>query len=453
MHIQRIGIVVAFFALNSVLHAEDADVKAVMERLDRLTQLVENQQKTIQDQQKKLELQEKQIAAVTSSGAIARSPAEIIRRIDMAEKTAAGAMQVATRKKASDSSPYIGAAVDTAFRYFDGNKSDSERPAGNDFGLRGAELMFYTDVDPYFKSYIVINATGDAENNDEAIPSIEEAAIYTTSLPHVQVKGGRFFVPFGRLSMIHDHDLPFVTRPRSIDTYVGGESGGDGLQIQSLLPLDHFLQITGGVFNKIGADNPLPSSAGNRRNSAEMTFFLKALTSFDIGDDHTIEAGVSAIESPDHLDRRSLQDLELTYKWHPKSQLREKLVWGAELLRNEVRTRFVGNPDEVELDDDPVFKRDNRTGYGGYSYVEYFLDPHWSFGPRIDLFQNTDPSQPEGRTYDQTYSLFLTYKFSEFSRLRFEGSRHEFFNGQSANEFYLQWTVFWGAHTHNFDQR
>lgn len=453
----RMQFSVLFLALPwlPVYGADDTQTqfKAMQSQIDRLAQLIEGQQKTIQEQQKKIDIQEKQLASVTSSGAIKKSPVDMLKRLEKAEITAAQAVQISSRKKASDSSPYIGAAVDTAFRYFDGNKSDTDRPAGNDFSLRGAELIFYTDVDPYFKSYMVINAVGDAANNDEAIPAIEEAAIYTTALPHVQVKGGRFFVPFGRLSMIHDHDLPFTTRPRSIDTYVGGESGGDGIQVQSLLPIDHFLQITGGVFNKIGADSPLSSAAGNRRNTAEMTFFLKALTSFDIGDSHTVETGLSALELPDHLDRRSLQDLELTYKWHPKGQLREKLVWGTELMRNEVRTGLIGNPDDVALGNDPIFKRDNRVGYGGYSYVEYFLDPHWSFGPRIDMFENTDPSQSTNRTYDQTYSAFLTYKFSEFSRLRFEGSRHEYFNGQSANEFYIQWTAFWGAHTHSFDQR
>src|SRR5437016_2350760 len=103
-----------------------------------------------------------------------------------------------------------------------------DRPIGNDVRLRGAELVFYTDVDPYFKSYIVVNGAADASANDEAIPSLEEAAIYTTSLSHAQVKGGRFFMPFGRYSMIHDHDLPFTTRPPSLDNYVGGESAGDG---------------------------------------------------------------------------------------------------------------------------------------------------------------------------------------------------------------------------------
>ena len=73
-------------------------------------------------------------------------------------------------------------------------------------------------------------------------------------------------------------------------------------------------------------------------------------------------------------------------------------------------------------------------------------------GPRYDFFQNVDPTVRSTRN-DQTYTLFATYKFSEFSRLRFEANRHEFFNGRQGNEFLLQWTVFFGAHVHDFNSR
>ena len=427
-----------------------AQLKAMQAQIEALGSKVENQQQTIDDQKKMI------ASMAASSKPLGASPAaDLLARVNRAEQQSASAIQIASRKKPNDLNMSIGAAVDTAFRYFDGDNNDAERPAGNDFSIRGAELVFYADVDPYFKTYMVLNAVPDAEDNDEALPALEEAAIYTTSLSHVQVKGGRFFAPFGRLPPIHEHDLPFVTRPRSLETYVGGESGGDGIQVQSIIPICHFLQITGGVFNKLGAEFPLESAPPGRRNGAELTYMLKGLTSFNIGDAHTVELGVSTLQVPDHLIRRSLTNLEFTYKWHPTgTQLREKLVWGTELMRNELRTQFIANADDVEaLGDDPVFKRESKRGFGGYTYAEYFHDKHWSFGPRVDFFQNVDPNENSNRTYDQTYSLFASYRFSEFSRIRAEFNRHEYFNGSSANEFYLQWTVFWGAHAHTFDQR
>jgi len=343
----------------------------------------------------------------------------------------------------------IGAAVDTSFGYTSVRAGDYDRPAGADFRMRGAELVFSMDVDPFFKSYLVVNASGDGENNDEATLSVEEAAIYTTSLSHVTVKGGRFFAPFGRLSSIHDHDLPFTTRPRSLDTYVGAESGGDGVQVQALIPIQHFLQITGGAFNKLGGEFPLLNATGQHRDGSEMTFFLKALTSFDYCNDHTVELGASAIEVPSDRIHRDLTNVEVTYKWHPKigSALKEKLIVGAELMRNCVRTQF-----EVDAGPPRVLSADRRTGYGGYAYAEYFHTRHWSMGARADFFQNVDPTLASTRT-DQTYTAFATYKFSEFSRLRIEASRHEYFNGRQGNEFLIQWTAFWGAHAHDFNGR
>jgi hypothetical protein len=251
--------------------------------------------------------------------------------------------------------------------------------------------------------------------------------------------------------MIHDHDLPFTTRPPSLDNYVGGESQGDGVEVTALIPIDHFLQITGGVFNKAGAAFPI-QPVGTRRDAEDLTYFTKAMTSFDYGQDHTFEWGLSSLQVPDSNTRRNLLNMEFTYKWHPQGiGLRERLVWGTELMHNDLRSTMTipgATPDEA-----PTFRQKSKLGHGGYSYIEYFIDRNWSVGPRVDLFQNVDPNVNPRHNLEQTYTAFVSYKFSEFSRLRFEYDRHEYTDGKSANEAYLQWTVFWGAHAHNFDMR
>ncbi|MBI3830790.1 MAG: hypothetical protein HY291_14815 [Planctomycetes bacterium] len=446
-------------------------LKTLSEKVDAQEKKLEAQDQTIQDQNRKLKEQDNLLSVYKPGGGkIAAGPAgDVLARLQKVEQQSADALKAATRKKPGDLNMAVGASLNTSFRSFDGPNSKAERPAGQDFNMRGAELVFSADVDTFFKTYMVLNGAADAASNDEAVPTVEEAAIYTTSLSHVSVKGGRFFVPFGRLSAFHDDALPFVTRPRVLDTYVGGESAGDGVQVQALIPIKHFFLVTGGIFNKVGAEFPLlhpldgTDATNSRRNGAELTYALKMLTSFDIGDTHTFELGASTIQVPDQAMRRNLTNIEFTYKWHPTgSPLREKLVWGTELLRNEVHNTFLRDFN-VDTDGDgapdTVATRQNRrwnTGYGGYSYVEYFLSRHWSLGASADLFQPTDPTSSRANTrhtYDQTYSLFTTYKFTEFSLIRFQGSRHEYHDGHSANEFFLQWMVFWGAHTHNFDMR
>ena len=496
------------------LHAEDtltAQFSAMQEQLNHLS-------KKVEDQQKLIELQQKQLLNYQSSARpLGTSPGaqllDRMDRMDRVERKSDDALKAANRKKPGDFNMAIGGAVDTSFRYYNGpNKHADGRAGGDDFQLRGAEAIFYGDIDPYFRGYVVMNAADDAADpNAESKVTVEEAAIETTSLSHVKVKGGRFFVPFGKLSNIHDHDLPFVDRPRSLDRFVGGESLGDGVMVSALLPASNFWQMNAGVFNKVGANygqrNGVNLDAANpvtnRRSSAELTYFGKVLTSMDAGNDHTFELGISTLQVPDRKIRRNLVDLDFTYKWHPAgTEMKERLVWGTELMRNQEALRITRNYDftflivddagnPVDSNGDgildtaaatrPVFKRTTRTNYGGYSYVEYFLSRHWSLGGRFDFnrdFGDFTPGQPtnalgnDGQPwlaadgsiqpyikrssaggYDSTESLFVTYKFSEFSRLRFQASRHQYSDRDSANELLLQWTVFMGAHTHGFDQR
>ncbi|HYF47899.1 MAG TPA: porin [Planctomycetota bacterium] len=446
-----VAVVVLTSAVATKAAEDQATLQNILEQVQRMSQQLENQQKLIENQQKQINEQHKVITALTS-----RSPqSKVEKLVEKGEPATPAVKYGVPHHDESTAKISIGAVVDTAFRYFDGEAANrAERPAGNDFQLRAAEIFLAAEVDKDFASYIVLNTEPESDETDEAAIEVEEAAIYTLSLDPVKVKGGRFFVPFGRFSQVHTHSLPFVTRPRSLEAYVGGESRADGVQIGAKIPIDHPLHVTAGAFNKIGSEFPLFNGADDRRNGSELTYFGKLATQLKIGDAHTIDWSASTIQVPHHLIRRNLNNMELTYHWHPdECDTDDRLVWGTEIMRNEYRSRFVKNPDEVELGDDPILGRNSIAGWGGYTYAEYFYNKHWSFGPRVDLFQNTDASAESRPTYDQTYSLFLTYRFSEFSRLRAEFSRHEYFDGDQSNEFYLQWTVFWGAHNHEEDNR
>src|SRR5499427_432017 len=151
-------------------------------------------------------------------------------------------LSAATKTFPSQFNPAIALVIDTDFSY--------RQHEGNNFNLRSAELDLSASVDPFARGYAVFS--GSSDNG----VSVEEAAIVTTSLPYnLTVKGGRFFADFGRLSKFHDHDLPFVNRPIVLDEYIGGESQANGVELSYLAPLSQYLTITGGWYNKIGADN------------------------------------------------------------------------------------------------------------------------------------------------------------------------------------------------------
>ncbi len=79
------------------------------------------------------------------------------------------------------------------------------------------------------------------------------------------MKAGRFFGEFGRLAYIHDHELPFVNRPLVLDQYIGGESRTDGVQLNWLVPIEHYVSLTVGVGNDFGSVADDTTDPNNRR--------------------------------------------------------------------------------------------------------------------------------------------------------------------------------------------
>ena len=132
---------------------------------------------------------------------------------------------------------------------------------------------------------------------------IEEAALQTTSLPwNLELKAGRFFGEFGRLSYIHDHELPFVNRPLALDQYVGGESRTDGAQLNWLLPVPHYVSLTVGAGNGFGGDSPL-NNPGTYRALSGFNYFGRLSSYFNLTPDWNVETGMSGLINPTTQDR------------------------------------------------------------------------------------------------------------------------------------------------------
>ena len=233
-------------------------------------------------------------------------------------------LAAANKTFASQFNPAIGFIVDTVF--------SSSRKDKSNFEFRSAELGISANIDPFARAYGILNGTNDGVE-------VEEAALVTTSLPYnLTVKGGRFFADFGRLSTFHDHDLPFVNRPLVLDTYVGGESQADGVEVNWLVPIPHYLSVTVGAYNKIGAENDRASN-DVPRDPGEFTYLGRIATSFNLGDAHTLDVGISDAFTPliksEGRNSRNLAGADLTYRYTPLSSSGYRgLVWGSEFLVN-----------------------------------------------------------------------------------------------------------------------
>jgi len=367
---------------------------------------------------------------------------QALQRIDQLEKeknsTSVRVEQVEKSVKSTQSAagllnPAIGMAIDAT--------AEQRNKTGGNFNFRSAEIGISASIDPYARGYAFFNGSGDGVE-------VEEAAMVTTSLPwNLQARGGRFFADFGRLAKFHPHEYSFVNTPLSLERVVGGESQADGVELSYLFPTPFFLRGTIGGYNKIGADNERVEN-DKSRSWSRFTYLSRLSSYFDLTDNHSVELGTSLAYTPSvrlssdpRSGNRTMSGVDLTYRYQPlASTLHQGLTIGAE---------FFGNSELEE----------RGSGYrrmfapGGYVYADMKLSREWSAG---FLYDNAPSLSSPGKK-TQSYSPFLTWKLSEFNRLRFQytygNDNVNESKSDSGSQFFLQWTTTLGAHSHGFANR
>jgi hypothetical protein len=364
--------------------------------------------------------------------------------------------------------PAIGLVGDMVFSYRDkgSDKTGSDRPGGFDAWMRALELNAAASVDPFAKAYAVVTASADSATG-EATFGVEEAALQTTSLPwNLELKAGRFFGEFGRLGYIHDHELPFVNRPLVLDNYIGGESQSDGLQLNWLPPIPHYVSVTAGVGDHFGGDSPNPDHPGTFRAFDGLNFWGRLSTYFDLTPDWQFETGVSGLINPKTEDRggallqpngistltekeRRLAgfDVKLSYVPLQNNQF-QSFTWGTEVLYSD--NRYLSDPNGIPASGDEF--TENVGSVGLYSYVTYKWSRQWSAGFLFDWLQSAQNHSDE----TAAYSPFITFALSHWNQLRLQYTHtdHNAVSGLKPDDaIYLQWSWIIGSHSHGWQQR
>ena len=386
------------------------------------------------------------LPAAMTSRAQGAPVADLQQRLDALERRLNAIEGSPAKTSPSAFNPAMGLALDMVYQHVQDDKAD--------FLFRTAEVSIESSVDPFLKGWTILNGNKDGVD-------VEEAALQTTSLPcNLKITGGRLFASFGRLSHFHDHELPVIDRPRSIDTFIGAETQADGLEVSYLFPIPFYLNAVVGAYNKIGGDNDRAAS-GTPRPLDHFTYLGRLGTYADLGDDHSLELGidsawtpkrtvvedVTATGSPDpavvtRADTwRALSGADLTYRYHPaQGGLYRGAVWGTEVLMNDER-RFGSNG----------LPTDRVRSFAGFSYAQIQLGRRWRPGVLADLSEDLD----QARTLTRTFSAFLTYGVTEFQRLRLVCSRvaDNIPDRGAENRIALQWTGVLGTHVHGYRDR
>src|SRR6266480_1794004 len=145
-------------------------------------------------------------------------------------------------------------------------------PQQRGFNARNIELAFDGAVDPYFEGFA--NIVFKLDNDNETEVEVEEAFMQTTSLPfNLQLKGGQFFAAFGRLNPTHPHTWDFADTPLVNGLFLGPDGlRGVGAQGSWTLPLPWYSQL---IF---ASQNGRGSTGFSFRNPGDDGMFFDRIT-------------------------------------------------------------------------------------------------------------------------------------------------------------------------------
>lgn len=321
-----------------------------------------------------------------------------------------------------------------------GRNPFSEQPS---LALDEAEIAFQAIVDPYSRAdfYIAAGAEG---------VEIEEGFITFTALPaNLLVRAGKMRAQFGKMNLLHTHNVPGADRPLVSENLVGGHEGlaDAGVSVSHLVQNPSlFLELTGEVYRGESSVFQSPersalSYVGRVRAYRDVTEAanLDIGASFAFGparlhDDEHGHGDDPEIDEPDHaaealatgLDRR-LFGVDATFRYRPlrgsqnrRLNLRSELVWS--------RTDL---PDGGEA-----------TAFGFYGLGEFQVARRWYVGGRVDR-----SGRPlNGSAVDTGGAAFVTFRPTEFALLRGEYRRINYWEGVTGNEFLFQLNFAIGAH-------
>ena len=324
---------------------------------------------------------------------------------------------------------FFGRLDDRAVMNDDGDLIDDR------FNLRETELSFSAAVDPFTDAKITLTAESELPGEFEV--GIEEGYVIFKRVPGfeqmpwgLRFDVGRFRPSFGRYNQLHTHDLPHVTRPLSLQTFLGPEGyvqNGINAQMNLPSPGENFaLGLDIALLN--GGD--IAVASGNEGEDAAGLGRLNAF--YEWGEGHSVEVGGSVFHGRRDLMGTTDADLygvDFAYLWQPFTASEvSSVVLGGEAYYADLENAGVTS----------------SSPWGGFLYGQYQLDQSWYLGGRYDYVEDLADDTMETRSV----SAFATFYTSEFNRVRL-GWEH--FNSDDSSldgldTLFIEFTFAIGAH-------
>jgi hypothetical protein len=322
---------------------------------------------------------------------------------------------------------------------------------GDRFQVREVEVGIQGAVDPYFRYDAFVGIHGD-------VVELEEGYATTLGLPAgLQVKLGKFHLPFGKVNLTHRPELHTIDYPLYVQEYFGEEGFSSAGVWGSVIgaPLGFFQEISVVAANGAEAEehgeeeaHAALTPAQDEEEEAEGKDLLEDLgdrlfvghlkNSIDLSEAANLELGGSIATGEDEESgRTSLYGIDAIYRWKPPQMAKYRSA----ILQVEVAWR---DPEEGD------------TRLGAFAFGQWQLSRRSYVGARwdyVELAAHEEDVIPEELQLEveeptslQAGQIILRYFPTEFSQLRVVYERQVPDEGEALDRVLFQATVALGPH-------
>ena len=304
---------------------------------------------------------------------------------------------------------------------------------GDRFQLREIELAFQGSVDPYFR-YDAFFGVHPEEFE------IEEGYATTLALPaDLQVKAGKFHLPFGKVNLTHRPELHTIDYPLYIQSYFGEEGlSSTGIWASWIgAPLGFFQELSLAATNGVeehadeeGEEEPEEETAEGKDlfdDLADWLWVAHFKNSIDLTSASNLEVGASwtssATDDPERV-RTTLWGLDAIWRWKPLAMAKYRSA----ILQAEAVWRDEPGPAEER--------------FGAFVFGHYQLTRRVYVGGRYDV---VEPAEVDAGTVHAGQAV-LRYFPTEFSQLRLAYERQAPEDEDAIDRILFQLTFALGPH-------
>ncbi|NUQ93470.1 MAG: hypothetical protein HOQ30_19090 [Gemmatimonadaceae bacterium] len=334
---------------------------------------------------------------------------------------------------------------------------------GTRFSVREVELAVQAVVDPYLRGDVFLGIS-DLEGL-----SIEQAYLTTTSIPDLELRLGRYLMPFGKQNTTHRHDLHTIEYPYVIQRFLSSDGlKGTGVWVDKVFaPFGFYQELQATAVDRLGerVDSLAPAEPANKRLGG-IGFSARVRNYWDLTQAANVElsfsgmtgkreqpldetyAGIlqaSGVDANAALARQSTIGADFTFRWRPLQQG----LYKSFILQGEVMRQLNGRSPEIPTVSGPAtgyagprYAGPTRDFTGAYGFARWQITARGFLGARYDWVQ--DPLQ-NGRTF-AAGSGYLEWYPSEFSKFAAAYERHSKLDALGQDRILLQATFSLGPH-------